>query len=257
MEPVTHLLTGAAISRAGLNRKTALATLTLVLAAEFPDIDMVFFPFGRVVGFGHHRGMTHTLLGAPFVAAAALGLVYLIHNWQEKRRARKVQDRAAAEEARRLADPQRYKADDHVPIIIEPLPIRWRLLYVYALIGVLSHLLLDFTNSYGVRIFAPFNWRWYSWDIVSIVEFAILIPLALAMVAPWFFQLMGSELGAKRQRFPGRPSAIAALIFMVLIWWVRDYNHRRAITLLKNDVYSGQEPSRVFAGPYTLNPFRW
>ena len=39
MEPVTHLLTGACISRAGLNRTTGLATLTLVLAAEAPDLD--------------------------------------------------------------------------------------------------------------------------------------------------------------------------------------------------------------------------
>ena len=257
MEPVTHFLTGAAISRTGLNRKTALATLTLVLAAEAPDIDMVFFAFGRVTGFGHHRGMTHTLLGAPFVAAVVLGIVYCIHRWQEQRRVQKEREKAEAEEARKAANPERYKADDHVPIVIEPLPVRWKLLYGYALLGVISHLLLDFTNSYGVRVFAPFNWKWYSWDIVSIVEFSILIPLVLAMVGPWFFALMGSELGARRQRFRGRPSAIVALIIMVLVWWVRDYNHRRAVTLLKNDVYDGQEPSKVFAGPYSLNPFRW
>src|SRR5207302_7032116 len=83
MEPVTHFLTGAAISRAGLNRKTALATLTLVLAAEAPDIDMVLYPFSRIVGFGHHRGITHTLFGAPFVAAGVLGFVYLFHQWNE------------------------------------------------------------------------------------------------------------------------------------------------------------------------------
>jgi inner membrane protein len=257
MEPVTHLLTGAAISRAGLNRKTALATLTLVIAAELPDIDMLWYFDGRVEGFGHHRGMTHTLLGTPFVAAAALGIVYMIHQWRKKREQQKERERTQAEEARRAADPDRYKPDDHVPIVAERLPVRWKLLYAYALIGVLSHLLLDFTNSYGVRVFAPFNWRWYSWDIVSIVEFAILVPLVLAMIGPWFFGLMGSELGAKRQRFPGRPSAIAALVCMVLVWWVRDYNHRRAVTLLKNDVYAGQEPQRVFAGPYTLDPFKW
>jgi len=186
-----------------------------------------------------------------------LGFVYLFHQWNEKRRAQKEREKAEAEEARRAANPTRYKPDDHVPIVVEPLPIRWRLLYGYALLGVLSHLLLDFSNSYGLRPFAPFNWHWYSWDIVSIIEFSILIPLVLAMIGPWFFQLMGSELGAKRQRFPGRPSAIAALVFIALVWWVRDYNHRRAITLMKNEVYSGMEPTRVFAGPYTLNPFKW
>src|SRR6185312_15605408 len=103
MEPVTHFLTGAAISRTGLNRKTALATLTLVLAAEAPDIDMVFFVFGRVTGFGHHRGMTHTLLGAPFVAAVVVGIVYCIHRWQEQRRVQKEREKAEAEEARKAA----------------------------------------------------------------------------------------------------------------------------------------------------------
>src|SRR5205085_2310519 len=101
MEPVTHFLTGAAISRAGLNRKTALATLTLVLSAEAPDLDMMIYPFSRVLGFGHHRGITHTFLGAPFVAAAVLGFVYLIHKWQENRRIERERQKAEAEDARR------------------------------------------------------------------------------------------------------------------------------------------------------------
>ncbi len=37
--PITHLLAGACIARAALNRKTALATLTVVLAAEAPDLE--------------------------------------------------------------------------------------------------------------------------------------------------------------------------------------------------------------------------
>ena len=40
MEPVTHFLTGACIGRAGLNRKTAYATLAAVLAAEAADLDI-------------------------------------------------------------------------------------------------------------------------------------------------------------------------------------------------------------------------
>jgi hypothetical protein len=41
LEPITHFLTGACMGRAGLNRKTALATLTLTLAAEAPDLDVI------------------------------------------------------------------------------------------------------------------------------------------------------------------------------------------------------------------------
>ncbi|MFZ0299857.1 MAG: hypothetical protein WAM13_16010 [Candidatus Sulfotelmatobacter sp.] len=41
MEPITHFLTGACMGRAGLNRKTALATAVLTLAAEAPDLDVL------------------------------------------------------------------------------------------------------------------------------------------------------------------------------------------------------------------------
>src|SRR5438309_5939835 len=51
-----------------------------------------------------------------------------------------------------------------------PISVRWGVLYLYACLAGLSHILLDFTNNYGVRPFWPFSERWYSWDIVFIVE---------------------------------------------------------------------------------------
>jgi inner membrane protein len=270
LDPLTHFLTGAVISRSGLNRKTALATVTMVLAAEIPDADIITNIVGPVEGFAHHRGFTHTFLGAPFMAAAVVGLVYGVHYLQERRRAgaaarveaaRVVQSASGGDPAGNGSGLVRERAtaviDDHIPIEIPQLPIRWGLLYGYALLAVLSHILLDFTNSYGVRPFAPFNWHWYGWDIVSIIEPMITLPLLLALIGPWFFGLIGGEVGAKRDRFPGRKSAIAAMVFIVLVWWVRDYNHRRAVTLLQAEVYSGEEPKRVMAGPYALNPFKW
>ncbi|HEY7615496.1 MAG TPA: metal-dependent hydrolase, partial [Terriglobales bacterium] len=63
MEPLTHFLTGACLGRF-CNRKTALATATMTLAAEAPDLD-VFSQFGGpAFGFAHHRGFTHSFLGA-------------------------------------------------------------------------------------------------------------------------------------------------------------------------------------------------
>ena len=50
MEPVTHFLTGACIGRAGLNRKTAYATLVAVLAAEAADLDVLWSLDGPVEG---------------------------------------------------------------------------------------------------------------------------------------------------------------------------------------------------------------
>src|SRR5215469_190872 len=92
MEPLTHFFTGACLGRAGLNRKTAYATLAATLAAEAADLDVFWALRGPVEGLKHHRGITHTFLAAPFVAAAIVGAVALLHLWNEKRRRRKLSE---------------------------------------------------------------------------------------------------------------------------------------------------------------------
>ena len=42
MDNLTHTLTAVAISQTGLNRKTRFATLTLILAANAPDLDLLW-----------------------------------------------------------------------------------------------------------------------------------------------------------------------------------------------------------------------
>jgi inner membrane protein len=89
MEPITHLLTGACIGRAGLNRKTAYATLAAVLAAEAADVDVFWSFAGPVEELKHHRGITHTFIAAPVVAGVIVGLVWVLDGWVKRRRRRK------------------------------------------------------------------------------------------------------------------------------------------------------------------------
>jgi inner membrane protein len=227
LDPITHTLFGAVLSRTGFNRRTGLATLTIAGAAEFPDVDIFISFFNRVEGFAHHRGFTHTLIGAPIMAGCVLLLVYGIYRLM-----------------RRRGRPPK-------------LPPNWKLLYGYTLIAVLSHIFLDFTNNYGVRPLSPFEHHWVSWDIIFIIEPLITVPLLLALVFPWFIGLVNREIGADRPKFPGRASAIASLVFLFLVWWVRDYNHRRALTLMNQQLYDDAEPIRVSANPYMLDPFHW
>jgi inner membrane protein len=215
------------MGRAGLNRTTGLATLTLVLAAEAPDADMLGFLGGSVTGFQHHRGFTHTLLGAPFVAAATVAGVYGIYRLMEKRGWR------------------------------SKVPLRWGLLFIYALLSSLVHILLDFTNSYGVRPFAPFNPRWYSWDIVHIVDPVILVVLFLGLVAPALLGLVSDEVGARKPQFRGRGGAVFALVFFVAVVFFRDFQHRRAVIALNSVTFRGQDALRVSAFPSMTNPFLW
>ena len=215
------------MGRAGLNRKTALATLTLTLAAEAPDLDVLSRLRGPAFGFAHHRGFTHSFLGVPLDAAVVVGFVYLLWRWR----------------GRRLKNPS--------------LPPRWGLLFLYACLAGLSHILLDFTNNYGVRPFWPFSERWYSWDIVFIFEPIMSTCLLLGLIAPSLFSLIDKEIGARQPGPRGRIAATVALILVVLLWALRDFEHRRAVNALEARTYSGFEPARASAYPDLANPFRW
>lgn len=221
------------MARSGFNRKTALATVTMVLAAEAADIDVVWALKGSIAGLQHHRGITHSFVGVPFIAAAVLALVYLLHRWRQRRR---------------LITPKRLARE---------LPVRWGFLYFCAVLAALSHLLLDYTTAYGIRLFEPFNFRWYSWDIVFIVEPLMLFALIAGLVVPWFLGLIGSEIGERRTGPRGRVAAIVALLCCVVIWGVRDFQHRRALGAMNSLLYHRAEPVRVAAYPYMVDPFRW
>ncbi len=215
------------MSRAGLNRKTALATATLTLAAEAPDVDVVGSLRSPVFGFAHHRGFTHSFLGLLLVAAVVVSLMYVVWRWR----------------GRKTNDPN--------------LPPRWGLLYLYAYLAGLTHIMLDFTNNYGVRPFWPFSEKWYSWDIVFIVEPVLLVFLAGGLVLPGLFSLINEEIGARRRGAQGRLAASLALLGVIALWGVRDYEHRRAISALEARLYEGANPVRVSAFPYWIDPFRW
>src|SRR5579871_6163544 len=88
MEPITHFLTGACIGRAGFNRKTACATLVATLAAEAADLDIFWGFRGPVEELKHHRGITHTFVAVPFVAAVCVGAVALFDLWRRRGRRR-------------------------------------------------------------------------------------------------------------------------------------------------------------------------
>ena len=227
LEPLTHFLTGACLGRAGLNRKTALATATLTLAAEAPDIDVLGSLRDPVFGFAHHRGFTHSFLGLGLVSAVVVGLVYLV--WRLR--------------GRKIKDPS--------------LPPRWGLLFLYAYFAGLTHILLDFTNNYGVRPFWPFSEKWYSWDIVFIVEPVMLVLLTVGLALPAVFALINDEIGVGRRGLRGRLAAILALAGVIAVWGLRDYEHRGAVGAMEARTYEGAEPLRVSAYPYWLNPFRW
>jgi len=238
MEPVTHFLTGACIGRAGLNRKTAYATLAAVLAAEAADLDMLWGFAGPVEELKHHRGITHTFIAAPVVAGVVVVAVWVLHRWRQGRLIRK---------AKVLN--QEVKA----PAV----PVRWVWLYATALIAALSHLLLDWTNNYGLRPFFPFNPRWYAGSFMFIAEPVLWALMLLSLIVPWLLGLADREIGARRTLFPGRGWAIFALTGMVALWCWRWSERAQAKAMVENTQVTTAAVKRLALEPYPVNPFRW
>jgi inner membrane protein len=253
MEPITHFLTGACLARAGFNRKAAYATVAMTLAAEAPDLDTLWAVGGPIAAFQHHRGITHTFVGLPFEGLVVLGAVWLVHRWRVRR---------AAMRGRAGPTVPHLTSDASVARPLTAAPVRWGLLYGLVLIALFSHILLDWTNNYGVRPFFPFDPRWYAGSIVFIFEPVLFAVLLVGLIAPALFGLIGSEVGARRPVFRGRGWAIFALIAMVALWGWREVEHDTAVQLASTAAYGTDastpaEVLRVTASPYPANPYHW
>src|SRR5690242_18163064 len=130
MDPLTHTATGIFLSRAGLDRFTPYAAPILMLAASVPDVDVVSVAGGSLTYLNYHRYLTHSVLMLPLTALVPVLLVRLL--------------------ARR--------------------PLRWAGAYLISVIGVGSHLALDSTNIYGVRLLLPVSARWFHLDITGVID---------------------------------------------------------------------------------------
>lgn len=164
MDNVSHTLIGLLVGETaarlvkavpgGLPDKTRrnIAVPLLALGSNFPDSDLfVTTAMGGTLDYVlHHRGHTHTLVGALLGGVLLYGIV---SGWLRFRKAQ-------------------LAAADHLFIA------------GIAILGPLLHLALDYTNSYGVHPFWPFDNRWVYGDTVFIIE-----PLLWVAATPLVFLL--------------------------------------------------------------------
>ncbi len=147
-----------------------------MIGANLPDVDGIVYLVGdNVDALAFRRGWTHGILAMavlPFVLAGAM----LAFDRFVRRRIRPAKDPAA-----------------------------WKPLLILSSITVLSHPLLDFLNTYGVRFLAPFSWRWFYGDALFIID-------------PWVWTTLaaGVFLSSWRRRRdlanPDRPARVALLL---------------------------------------------
>lgn len=215
MDNLTHSVVGWMLSRAGLRTWTPRATATLLVASNLTDADLITRAGGALDYLDAHRGISHSLLLSPVMGLVAAALVRLFHRGEWS----------------------------------------WVRATVAGWIGVLAHLLLDWTNVYGIRMLLPFSSDWLRLDCTFIVDVWIWAVLLLAVAGPALSRLVSSEIGAKPGS--GRASAIAALLFVLAYNYGRFTLHGRAVSTLDSHLYAGAPPKRVTAIPGPVNPFAW
>lgn len=184
VDNLAHTLVGAALARTRLARGVPLATVTLTVAANLPDLDALAYFGGEDAALAFRRGPTHGPLG--LLLLPPLLIAVLAVGWRP----------------RRSRD--------------SPLPLGR--LTVLAYLGALTHPLLDLLNTYGVRLLSPFSNRWYYGDVLFIVDpwFWLVLGAAVFLVraptrpalAAWSAAAAGATYLLLTQPTPGWARAL-------------------------------------------------
>lgn len=220
MDNLCHTLVGAALGEAGLARRKPLATATLLIGANLPDVDGLTYVFlDGPTSLAFRRGWTHGILA---MAVLPVALAAAMVGWDQmmRRRGR-----------------------------TEKIPARFRALLLPAFAAVLSHPLLDFLNTYGVRFLYPFSKRWFYGDTLFIVDPWVWIVLALGIA----FSRVLRRRGA-RVETPARVALFAVFAYIVILM-ASSFGGRAIVR--RAAVRAGLHPSgRVLVSPSPLVPFR-
>lgn len=211
MDNLCHTLVGAALAQSGLKRRSPLGTATLLIAANLPDVDVVSLAWGGTADLAFRRGWTHGVLALALWPLLLAGCVVAFDRMGKKRGAR-----------------------------------FWPLVGLAA-IGVVSHTLLDWLNTYGVRWLMPFSNRWYYGDTLFIIDIWVWLILAVGIV-----------LSVRRERrhtinweVPARRALGAALLYTSAMFVLGRLAASQARFELLTD---GVPAQRVLASPLPVTP---
>jgi inner membrane protein len=216
MDNLTHTLVGAAMGHAGLKRRTALAMPALLIGANLPDLDAFVYFFGSgVEALAFRRGWTHGVLAMVVLPLLLWGVLL------------------AVARLRRRDGPW-------IP------PLRPAQLLLVCTVAVWSHPLLDWLNTYGVRLLMPFSGRWFYGDTLFIVDPWVLLALLAGVGWSW-------RCERRQSARPWRPAraALGAVVAYVALMNAGSAGARRAVA-----AEAPPEATRVMAGPVPLHPFR-
>ncbi|MEJ7758206.1 MAG: metal-dependent hydrolase [Gemmatimonadaceae bacterium] len=218
MDNICHTLVGAALAQSGLKKRTGLGAATLMIGANFPDIDVIAIPLGRATEF--RRGWTHGLLALvvlPFV------LTMLMIAWDRYRRRQDDATRA---------------------------PVLPRELLLLSTLSILTHPTLDWMNSYGMRWLMPFSGRWFYGDSLFIVDPWLLGILGLGV---WLSRRREKNDAA----YASHPARVATGIAVVYIASMMGLQELAERTVRDELVGSTKAREALFVVASPADPLQW
>lgn len=233
MDNLCHTLVGAALAETGLRRRTRFGLLTLVVASNLPDIDVAVF-LTPVSSVAFRRGWTH---GVPAQILLPILLTLAMLWWDRRRPLPAAAGAAVGAGAGAGPAPGSTAASTAGP------PARAGWLLLLSVLGVLSHVGLDYLNNYGVRLLMPWSGRWFYGDVLFIVD-------------PWLYLFLGGGWWlARRKGRPGLAAAglLASALYIALL--VPVAHAARAEVLAQWTARAGRAPRALMVGPLPLTPF--
>lgn len=142
MDPLTQASLGAAVAALFSCRGNVRRAIVVgALAGAAPDVDVfIRSDSDPMLALEYHRHFTHALLLAPVIGLATATFFKGVFFWKQW---------------------------------------HYRELALFAVLGALTHGLLDACTSYGTLLYLPFFDHRESWDIISIIDPIFTVPLVL------------------------------------------------------------------------------
>jgi inner membrane protein len=275
LDNLTHSLIGLTAAKAGLEKLSPGATVLCVIAANAPDADIITGILGdRWIYLRHHRGITHSVVGALAIAIALPLIFYAIDLLIARIRKR-------------------------------PPSVKLIGLSIASLVATATHPFMDWTNNYGLRPLLPWSSQWFYGDFLFVIDPVLWLTLGGAAflltshnkkkLALWlmlggvltFLVFFGpTDRGGLANPMLLRVVWIIALVVLVILFW-RDagkrWKHRLAIaafvivSIYMSGVYllhrsalkqawreaamisvdNSEQVVDVAAMPILANPFNW
>jgi inner membrane protein len=116
-------------------------------------------------------------------------------------------------------------------------------LLVLAYVGLYSHVFLDYLNNYGVRLLAPFDWRWFYGDAVFIVD-------------PWLWASLGIGVWLARRTRRPRPALVALVVAACyVVGMLTVAREAKAFVAGAWEARSGRPARALMVGPVPVVPW--